>query len=394
MLGPQGRVMAAALMGAVAALALSFWIGLVAAVPLAVSVGGASAVLAGWPRSRSWLDGTAALAAVTSLAATSTRLLASYRFPSAAALVGLVEVAALALLLLLVVRWSPPRRAVMLGVLVGFAAAAWIIRIVPESSALGLLGALASWAPVPIAAAAAGGYGRRANNRRRRAVVEAQRAQRLGLARDLHDFVAHDVTGIVVQAQAAQFAGSDDPRVAAEALRRIEEAGLQALSSMDKALEMLRAEPDIAVTDPGVLSEPTGLRELPRLLARFSTGAGTVIDAHVDRELVEQLPEAVSAVAYRVVVEGLTNVRRHAPHATRVEVRIAGGSRSCRLEVSLINDLPHPLEDALPRDAVAGGAGLPELTRLVRDMGGDLSAGPHDGGWRLTAWLPLTPGRP
>ncbi|MEX5719575.1 sensor histidine kinase [Geodermatophilus maliterrae] len=394
MSGPPGRVIAVALTAVLAALATSAWTGLIPAVPLAVALGGASAVLSGWPRSRSWLAGVALLASAVSLATTSARFLTSYRFPPTAALLGLVEVAALALVLVLAVRWLPLRPLVPAGVLVAAAVGTWILRIVPESTPLGLLGALSSWSPVPVVAALAGGYGRRADRRRRLAVQEARRAQRLDLARDLHDFVAHDVTGIVVQAQAAQLVGAEDPQAALDALRRIEEAGQQALASMDEALQVLRTEPDGAVPDDDGAVGRGGLAELPQLLARFADSGGPAVDAQVDRRLVEGLPARVSAVAYRIVVEGLTNVRRHATHAREVSVRIDDGGAGDALTVSIVNDLPQGGEVLAARDPGVGGAGLAELAQLVRDQGGELTAGPERGNWRLTARLPLPGPRP
>ncbi len=91
-----------------------------------------------------------------------------------------------------------------------------------------------------LAAATAARYLEALEVRRARSVAEARRAQRLALARDRHDFVAHDVSAMVVQAQAAQVVGAREPREALSALKRIEQAGLHALSAMDRAVDALR----------------------------------------------------------------------------------------------------------------------------------------------------------
>ncbi|WP_169515731.1 histidine kinase [Amycolatopsis nigrescens] len=99
----------------------------------------------------------------------------------------------------------------------------------------------AFWALGPAFAAAVGLYFRYQQNARDRAVAAARRAQRLDLARDLHDYVAHDLSEMIAQAQAAQLAGEPDPAVLV-ALRRIETAGLKAMSSMDRTVHMLHED--------------------------------------------------------------------------------------------------------------------------------------------------------
>lgn len=101
------------------------------------------------------------------------------------------------------------------------------------------------------AAAATGGGLRTLETRRIRAVHEARRSQRLQLAGDLHDFVAHDVSGIVVLAQAAQVIGADRPEEVLPLLRQIEASGLQALGSMDRTVHMLRSSDGTAPASTG-----------------------------------------------------------------------------------------------------------------------------------------------
>lgn len=127
------------------------------------------------------------------------------------------------------------------------------------------------------AAAATGGGLRTLETRRIRAVHEARRSQRLQLAGNLHDFVAHDVSGIVVLAQAAQVIGADRPEEVLPLLRQIEASGLQALGSMDRTVHMLRSSDGTApagreATDA---SPPVayGLEDIVDAVDRFRTAA-------------------------------------------------------------------------------------------------------------------------
>jgi signal transduction histidine kinase len=177
------------------------------------------------------------------------------------------------------------------------------------------------WFAGPVTALIAGGYPRLAEARRRRSVADARRTQRLQLAQDLHDFVAHDLTGIVVQAQAAQHVGRTDPAVALTALQRIEVAGLHALASMDEALDILR-EGDGHVDHRSGASA----QELTALLESFTVAGGPAVDAHIDEAAWKTLPAELAALGYRVLAEALTNVRRHAPDTRYVPVGLTAES--------------------------------------------------------------------
>lgn len=144
-------------------------------------------------------------------------------------------------LLTLVARWSPVRSGTVAGVLGLAAVALWPVPLVWEKGSwLEACGAAAFWAAPALGALLAGGYLRRQASRLRQAVRDGRRDQQLELARDLHDFVAHDVSAIVVQAQAARFVADGDPEQAVRALERIEAAGLGALAAMDRTVHALR----------------------------------------------------------------------------------------------------------------------------------------------------------
>ncbi|MEJ8643513.1 histidine kinase [Streptomyces sp. MS1.HAVA.3] len=185
-------------------------------------------------------------------------------------------------------------------------------------------GAAAFWALPALGAVLAGGYLRRQAGRTRQAVRDARRDQQLELARDLHDFVAHDVSAIVVQAQAARFVAAQDPGQAVRALERIETAGLSALASMDRTVHALREAAG------GPTAPVPGLAQLPELVERFEGGT---LDA--DPQAVRELSREADTTAYRVAVEALTNVRRHAPGAAVVQVALRRAGAD--IELSVVN---------------------------------------------------------
>lgn len=231
-------------------------------------------------------------------------------------------------LLALVARWSPVRAGVGAAVLGVAAVALWPVPLMwGPASWLEVCGAAAFWAVPALGALAAGGHLRRQASRMRQAVRDGRRDQQLELARDLHDFVAHDVSAIVVQAQAARFVADKDPEQAVRALERIEAAGLGALASMDRTVHALRE-----AAGARSASVP-GTSELPGLVERFEGG---VLDA--DPAAARALSREADTTAYRVAVEALTNVRRHAPGAAVVRVRLHRAAEG--IELSVANSAP------------------------------------------------------
>ncbi|WP_219667532.1 sensor histidine kinase [Streptomyces bambusae] len=283
-------------------------------------------------------------------------------------------------LIALVARWSPPRAACVAGCL-GVAAAAWwpVAQLLSGGpwSWLELAGAALFWVLFAAGAAGAGLYLRRQAALARRVVREARRQQQLELARDLHDFVAHDVTAIVVLAQAARCVASRDPEQVLPLLERIETAGQSALASMDRTVHTLR------MAGGGPTAPTPGLEALEELVGRFEGG---LLD--VDAEAAAALSREADTTAYRVAVEALTNVRRHAHGATRVRVVVRGVPDGT--ELSVVNDAP-------PRGSrrgplvrrLSGGTGLAGLRGRVEAVGGVLNAGPGEaGGWQVSAVFP------
>ncbi|MGI5327006.1 sensor histidine kinase [Actinomadura nitritigenes] len=298
--------------------------------------------------------------------------------------------------------WKARRdRLVPLAVLLGAAVLAVPLRWSPVA-------ALVFTAPLGITVAVALGVGlylRAIDARRARSLAAARRDERLELARDLHDFVAHHVTGIVVQAQAARFAAQSGAAQSPERLDTmfagIEKAGTEALTSMRQMVGLLRDAQHTGAADgeafgtagtagmPGrtaggaageAATRPVGdLGRLRDLVAGFADPPATLALAPD----LGPLPPEVAASVHRVVQESLTNVRKHAADAASVRVavaRAAGGS----VEVSVRDD-----GQGRGRRLPSSGFGLAGLTERVDALGGRLRAGPRpEGGWEVVALLP------
>lgn len=218
---------------------------------------------------------------------------------------------------------------------------------------------------------------RYADYRRRMATEAVRRDERLALARELHDVVAHHVTGIVVQAQAARIAGRRQPELVDRAVAGIEEAGGEALAAMRRVVGLLRDGDDAAttsVTTPG----PDQLAETVR---RFE-GHGPDVELRLPGDQ-EPWPPEVATTIHRIVQESLTNIVRHASHAHSATVDVARGPAG--LTVRVTDDAPpgHPRHQK-------GGFGLIGMRERVEALGGTLTAGPGAvTGWSVVAEVPV-----
>ncbi|WP_405467285.1 sensor histidine kinase [Streptomyces canus] len=295
------------------------------------------------------------------------------------AVYGVGEVAILLCLLLIAVRDCPVRWAAVCGVLGGVAVLA-----LPYRQALGESSVNPFTMLFPVCAVAGlAGYLRALEHRRRVAVTETQRAERLAMAADLHDFVAHHVTGILVQSQVAQHLAMSDPERLAGILKDVERSATEALASMRRTVGLMREVPETGEPD----RRPTGdLAVLPELVEGFGGPVGPKAELHRDPSVPDDLPHEVQAAAHRVVQEALTNVRRHAADATEVTVGLAYDGRA--LEVTVRDDGRGGTR--LPPAARGGGFGLVGLTERVTALGGELRTGPRSDreGWDVTAILP------
>ncbi|PJN28012.1 sensor histidine kinase [Kitasatospora sp. CB02891] len=282
-------------------------------------------------------------------------------------LAGVVELAALVGLVVLAVRRGRYRSALWTAL----AVLGWPMRFVGFDPLLPVFGALAL-----AAAGTAGRYLHALDRQRERAVAAARHAQRLELAHDLHDFVAHDVSGMVAQAQAGALLVQQSPERAAALFARIEQAGQHALAALDRTVDLLRA-PD--QQDGGGRAALGGLDELPDLAARFTATGGPRVQLALTPGPVGR---ECAATVHRIAVEALTNVRRHAPTARTVRIELA--RTADRLELVVHNDGPAAARRSRPR----GGHGLAGLAARVEALGGTFRAGPVPDGWQLTAIFP------
>ncbi len=218
------------------------------------------------------------------------------------------------------------------------------------------------------AAVGFGAYLRSLDRARARAVDTARREQRLDIARDLHDWLAHEMTGIVLAAQAGRLDGAD----AARTFRQIEEAGVRGLEAMDRALRLLRT----ATGRPVAVST---LAEVRAVVERFAESTAAAVTCDID---LAEPRRQITATVHRVVVEALTNVRRHAGGATEVAVLVACDGDDVVVEVT--NDAARR-----PPGGRRSGTGLAGLTEWVSALDGTLTAGPAGSSrWRVRAVIP------
>lgn len=205
-------------------------------------------------------------------------------------------------------------------------------------------------------------------NSRRAVAEEASRRatsdERLRIARELHDVLAHNISLINVQASAALHRGEGS----VEALEAIKQASKEALTEVRATLGVLRAVDEQAPT------KPPGLHQLPDLVDR-TRSAGLVVT--VDGEP-RALPPDVDLAAYRIIQEALTNVTRHAT-ASSVHVRIAYGENEMSVQVD---------DDGRGGTPVAGN-GIRGMTERARAVGGTLTVTGSSSGVRVTALLPV-----
>ncbi|MEU3754010.1 histidine kinase [Streptomyces olivoreticuli] len=285
---------------------------------------------------------------------------------------GMGEAIALLVLLTAVVQQAPTRVAATLGPMLGLACVAAPIRDLAPGRFT------AVFATLTVVVGAYSLLLRNQSGQRVRDMAAVRTAERLELARELHDLVAHHVTGIVVQAQAARFTSLDGPAAAA-AFERIETSASESLNAMRRLVGVLR-EGD-AQTQP-----LAGLPEVRALTEAFvRTGPPVVL--YIEQGLEDWIPGDVAAGVHRVVREALTNIRKHAADATAVRIGVRGVAAG--IELRIADDGKNAA--TLSEQARGGGFGLVGLSERAKAMGGLLRAGPApEGGWEVTALFPAT----
>lgn len=210
-------------------------------------------------------------------------------------------------------------------------------------------------------------------------VEQLAASERTRIAREVHDVVAHSLTIVMLNVTGARRALATQPERADEALARAESVGRESLDSIRQIMGLLR-EPGSGLDLP----QP-GLTDLGALVEGYRS-AGLVATCDVDADLVTSgIDPTVQLVAYRVVQESLANVLQHAPGAT-ASVGVAADAPSGRLRVAVVNS--GRTGSVSYSTASRTGLGVRGMTERVRAVGGDLQAGPSDGGWQVVAMMP------
>jgi signal transduction histidine kinase len=280
---------------------------------------------------------------------------------------GLYSMMAVLLLLYSLVRWGSGREMVL-----GTAFVAVVV-------ALAMYAASAAWADVfggsvllLLCVALATVFRYRADlwHRQQR---EIRNQERVALARELHDTVAHHVSAIAVQAQAGGVVASFQPERAVDVLAAIESEASRTLAEMRSMVRVLREEDDVDY------SPQRGVADLTALARADAT---PIVEVSLDGPLTP-LARPVDAALYRLAQESLTNAVRHARGATRVGIEVRREGAAIRLRVS---------DDGQtgPGSTPEPGFGLLGMAERAQLLGGSLSAGPGpEGGWVVEAVLPV-----
>ncbi|MFD8915450.1 sensor histidine kinase [Streptomyces sp. NPDC059575] len=208
----------------------------------------------------------------------------------------------------------------------------------------------------------------------RRRVAE----ERLRIARELHDVVAHHIALVNVQAGVAAHVMDRRPDQAKEALAHVRSASRSALGELRATVGLLRQS-----GDPAAPTEPApGLNRLDELADTFRSAGLPVEVARADQDT--ELPAAVDLAAYRIVQEALTNAQKHAGTSAKAEVSVVRVGPN--IEVSVLDNGP----GVTGAPGAGGGHGLLGMRERVTALGGTLTTGPRfGGGFRVHAILPV-----
>lgn len=219
---------------------------------------------------------------------------------------------------------------------------------------------------------------------RREQALRRAGEERLWIARDLHDVLAHQLALITVQANAGLALLPRDPEGTAQALTAIKDAGNSALGELRSVLDLLRA-PDAVPAAHRPSPRISRAQDLAELLDA-ARAAGLSVAADV-ADALPDLPTPVDQAAYRIAQEAVTNAIRHAGTGTNLVLRLT--CTADQLELTVTDDgAGHP-----GSQTAGGGNGLPGMRERVTALGGSLTARPlPDGGYRVAAKLPIRQG--
>lgn len=203
-----------------------------------------------------------------------------------------------------------------------------------------------------------------------RAIDRVKLLEREQLARDLHDTVAHHVSAIAIRAQAGLAAAAQNPDAATDALAIIEVEASKTLAEMRSMVRVLRHDDTPLAPNPRV----GDIRQLAD-----SDHGGPTVDVAISGET-DSIPPTVAAAIYRLAQESITNARRHARNATRIDVRVDAQADAVQLTVR---------DDGDTTGSAAPGYGITGMIERAALLGGTCTAGRAPGrGWVVTAVLP------
>ena len=213
-----------------------------------------------------------------------------------------------------------------------------------------------------------------AQERSRRTLLE----ERTTIARELHDVVAHHMSVVAIQAEAAPYRVENPPEELERAFATIRENAVAALTELRRVLGVVRAEDYEAPDAP----QPT-LADLDALLANVRD-AGLEV-AKTVTGAVRELPQGVELSAYRIVQEALSNTLRHAPGGSaKVEIGYVLGGLGLRI----VNTAPPA--PSLVKPSPGAGHGVTGMRERVTMLDGEMTAGPTDeGGYEVAVFLPV-----
>ena len=199
-------------------------------------------------------------------------------------------------------------------------------------------------------------------------VEQARLSERNVLARELHDSVAHYVSAIAVQAQAAQYIAKNDPAAAVNAMAEVERTANKAIDEMRRMVGVLRTTDDIARTVAST-----------SLLDLADPSLQPVVSVSGDHDL-SGLSPAVAAAIYRVAQESVTNARKHGRSSTFIQVNCSIGPSEVVLQIA---------NDGVTGRSDRGGYGLVGMEERVRSLGGQIAVGPApQNTWSVVARIP------
>jgi signal transduction histidine kinase len=206
---------------------------------------------------------------------------------------------------------------------------------------------------------------------RARELDQVRLVEREQLARDLHDTVAHHVSAIAIQAQAGSAVAGTDPDATAEVLRAIEGEASRTLREMRSMVGILRT------TEASELAPTPGIAALTELAG--TDAGGPAVNVRLEGDL-DSVPPAVAAAVFRLGQEAVTNARRHARHATGIDLTVVVDAGGVRVTVR---------DDGEAAASGSGGYGIRGMRERALLLGGTLHAGPAPGGgWLVAAQLP------